>query len=212
MDIPEGGGDEITPMQALYFADSYISKGEYAGALPWLMSLICPPDGKEKRVDPYSLKRACRLFAEINGALDNKDKRKQGPAAVQLLLFSKVKPNEWLGTQGIAAAMLEKEFSIIGEVRMNYETGEPILLQGDDYCEACNKHGAEKRCKQCETTHYCDVECQKEDWKFHKLKCVTSRNMGVVAWNSTDYYKQKLEKLREEIAKAFNSKFNEKSY
>jgi hypothetical protein len=206
MNPPEGGGDLLSHIQALYLADKYIANGEYAGALPWLVSLISPPPSSVTTPDAYSLKRACRIFAEINGALPNTDRRKQSPAAIQLLLFSKVKPNEWLGTQGVAATMLGKEFSIIGDVRMNYHDGSPILVQGDDYCEACNKPGAQKRCTQCQTAHYCDSECQGEDWKFHKLKCSTSRNMGTETWNSLEYYEKKLGKLREVIGDALEKK------
>lgn len=207
MNPPERGGDTISHIQALYFADAYIARGDYAGALPWLMSVISPPDETSvTKPDAYSLKRACRIFAEINGALPNSDRRKQSPAAIQLLLFSKVKPNEWLGTQGISAAMLQKEHCIIGEVRMNYEDGSPILVQGDDYCEACNAPHAKKRCGKCQLAHYCDTECQNDDWRFHKLKCSTSRNMGTETWNSLEYWVKKLEKLREVIGEALEKK------
>jgi MYND finger len=188
---------EITPIQALYFADACISKKDYIGSCPWLIHVINDPSS-----DSYTLKRAARLFAEINSALPNNDKRKQSPAAVQLLLFSRVRPSEWLGTQGVAATMLKKESTILGDVRLNYQTLEPILIQGEDYCDACNKPFASKRCKQCGLTYYCDQECQKDDWKFHKWQCAKNALMGDTNWNSTQPYIEKLESLRKSIKEA----------
>lgn len=31
------------------------------------------------------------------------------------------------------------------------------------------------RCSKCKEAYYCDVECQKEDWKAHKGRCEVLR-------------------------------------
>lgn len=36
-------------------------------------------------------------------------------------------------------------------------------------CAVCSKPG--KRCTSCENIYYCGAECQKADWKVHKLVC-----------------------------------------
>ncbi|KAL9598707.1 MAG: hypothetical protein Q9219_004320 [cf. Caloplaca sp. 3 TL-2023] len=43
-------------------------------------------------------------------------------------------------------------------------------------CATCSKDQASlpkplQRCSRCLTTHYCSVECQKTDWKIHKIFC-----------------------------------------
>lgn len=30
-----------------------------------------------------------------------------------------------------------------------------------------------KRCSQCRTAIYCGAECQRKDWKTHKLECIS---------------------------------------
>ena len=34
----------------------------------------------------------------------------------------------------------------------------------------CQKDGS-KRCSICKTVHYCSTECQKKDWKEHRILC-----------------------------------------
>eukprot|EP01084_Bolivina_argentea_P166278 288716_1 len=38
-------------------------------------------------------------------------------------------------------------------------------------CGQCNKIGATKRCSRCKKLYYCDQECQRANWKLHKLNC-----------------------------------------
>ncbi|KAJ7766049.1 hypothetical protein B0H16DRAFT_1522878 [Mycena metata] len=47
-----------------------------------------------------------------------------------------------------------------------------------DYCDAgCGKPG-EMRCSGCKILRYCGSECQKKDWKAHKLDCKTLARTG----------------------------------
>ncbi|KAH0362828.1 hypothetical protein KCU65_g7791, partial [Aureobasidium melanogenum] len=41
----------------------------------------------------------------------------------------------------------------------------------NNLCVVCSKPG--KRCAGCENIRYCGAECQKADWKIHKLVCRT---------------------------------------
>ncbi|KAF7934762.1 uncharacterized protein EAE98_002807 [Botrytis deweyae] len=38
-------------------------------------------------------------------------------------------------------------------------------------CAFCNVTGAKQRCAGCKTLFYCNEQCQKGDWKLHKLVC-----------------------------------------
>lgn len=201
-------GESLTPSKALYVIDQYIAEEDYKSAFAICMCTLmsCPPCGGTVPKENLAIKRLARIFAEINGAFPNDQGRKQTPAAVQLLVFSKVKPNEWLGTQGVAAAMLKRETSSIGDVVMNYETMGPLLVQGDDYCAACNKIGCRTICSTCKNVFYCDKACQKDDWIIHKLKCAASANRGAIMWNSTELYETQLKEMRETIAEGFSKK------
>ena len=39
-------------------------------------------------------------------------------------------------------------------------------------CSYCHK-AAEKKCSACKLFYYCDKDCQKNDWKYHKHYCKT---------------------------------------
>ncbi|KAH0023672.1 hypothetical protein KCU78_g5354, partial [Aureobasidium melanogenum] len=41
-------------------------------------------------------------------------------------------------------------------------------------CAVCSKPG--ERCSSCENIYYCGAECQKADWKVHKLLCRTFKD------------------------------------
>ncbi|KAJ6561671.1 hypothetical protein B0H19DRAFT_1142284 [Mycena capillaripes] len=44
-----------------------------------------------------------------------------------------------------------------------------------DTCNGgCGKH-ADLRCSGCKSVRYCDVECQKKDWKTHKRSASRSK-------------------------------------
>ncbi|KAA8569959.1 hypothetical protein MFRU_005g01130 [Monilinia fructicola] len=38
-------------------------------------------------------------------------------------------------------------------------------------CASCNEDDATKKCAGCKITYYCKEQCQKDDWKLHKLVC-----------------------------------------
>ncbi|KAI9698105.1 MAG: hypothetical protein M1820_007613 [Bogoriella megaspora] len=39
------------------------------------------------------------------------------------------------------------------------------------FCGNCNKSNVAKKCGGCHRVSYCDKDCQKADWKFHKRRC-----------------------------------------
>jgi hypothetical protein len=48
----------------------------------------------------------------------------------------------------------------------------------EQVCMVCEKRqGKLKRCSVCHVTCYCSAECQKKDWKEHKLVCGTKANI-----------------------------------
>ena len=58
--------------------------------------------------------------------------------------------------------------SILGDSGLPTATG--------DRCRKCGKRsaadgGALKRCQRCREVKYCSVECQKKDWKTHRMEC-----------------------------------------
>jgi hypothetical protein len=55
-------------------------------------------------------------------------------------------------------------------------------------CVVCNEENPSnrkhfKQCTQCKVTRYCGQECQRKDWKRHKVFCKTVRDVKWV-WNS----------------------------
>ena len=49
------------------------------------------------------------------------------------------------------------------------------MMTGDSRCANVGKKGTEKKqlktCKGCESVKYCEQQCQKKKWKFHKTVC-----------------------------------------
>ena len=43
-------------------------------------------------------------------------------------------------------------------------------LQAEDHCVMCNAKSA-RRCLWCQSTSYCSLKCQEEDFTMHKLLC-----------------------------------------
>mgnify|MGYP003691380387 CR=1 FL=1 len=44
-------------------------------------------------------------------------------------------------------------------------------------CNTCQSVNEDLlRCSKCKMVFYCNQQCQKEDWKFHKLLCGKSQN------------------------------------
>ena len=46
-------------------------------------------------------------------------------------------------------------------------------------CETCKKP-ASSQCARCNSVHYCSKECQKSDWKRHKLYCEPVRKVNEI--------------------------------
>lgn len=58
------------------------------------------------------------------------------------------------------------------ETALLLKTKEPILLK---FCRTCSKmERGMKMCGKCSKTHYCSVECQKEDYPRHRPTCNTT--------------------------------------
>lgn len=53
----------------------------------------------------------------------------------------------------------------------NLEFFAEIEAPDETLCNVCQKE-AEKKCAKCQLVFYCSVECQKQDWKSHKISCV----------------------------------------
>lgn len=45
-------------------------------------------------------------------------------------------------------------------------------LAMDSCCSFCGAGSARKQCGSCRTAVYCSIDCQRSDWKGHKLTCV----------------------------------------
>jgi hypothetical protein len=45
-------------------------------------------------------------------------------------------------------------------------------------CAGCGKQSCDKfkRCLRCKITAYCSIECQRSDWRKHKLVCAKSNH------------------------------------
>jgi hypothetical protein len=194
--MQEGSGRPEDIFQLMYIIDSNIVKKDWHAALACLTAILTAAPNTFKKEEAHMVKRAARLFAEINGALNNEDETKQSPGAVQLLVLANVRANEWLGTQGVAAMMLGKEVSPIGDIQVNPENGTPFLIQADNYCIACYKANCTGRCSSCKNVYYCSAEHQKSDWHMHKLECMKSRTKGSILWNDTKPYQEHLKKVR----------------
>ncbi|KAH9848744.1 hypothetical protein C2E23DRAFT_417762 [Lenzites betulinus] len=57
-------------------------------------------------------------------------------------------------------------------------------------CAACQRDDSAEgagasllRCSRCKMTRYCGVECQKSDWKRHKVACATIHSVNFENWD-----------------------------
>lgn len=166
------------------------------------------------------LKRACRIFVEINMSLAKGDNMKQDYSLVQMLgerdyfcccqslsrflsrffitiflspVFSHVKPVNWPGTVGIAAEMHQQKSSRIGDVVLG-DNGIPMLVGGDNWCAACNKEETIGKCNKCNEAYYCSEQHQQTHWPVHKFECLRKRNDD--AWENCDIYKRGMERAK----------------
>ena len=49
----------------------------------------------------------------------------------------------------------------------------------EQYCGSCGQKGLDpQRCARCKSVWYCDVKCQKKDWKMHKSVCTAQGSKG----------------------------------
>ncbi|CAG2117223.1 unnamed protein product, partial [Medioppia subpectinata] len=50
----------------------------------------------------------------------------------------------------------------------------------DKYCDNCMKRSDQlKKCSKCLRMYYCSIECQKNDWKYHKNECKLYRHESI---------------------------------
>lgn len=46
-----------------------------------------------------------------------------------------------------------------------------IIAYNTQSCQKCGKTDNLKKCGRCHNVFYCNVECQRSDWKYHKNNC-----------------------------------------
>ena len=54
-------------------------------------------------------------------------------------------------------------------------------------CHRCARPGARLTCSRCRLIHYCDAECQSEDWSMHKLWCCKTQEQVETRNGSSGY-------------------------
>ena len=84
-----------------------------------------------------------------------------------------------LDNQASEHLSLEEEQALLREFleETDVDSDDDLEDTGDcAYCHHKPEKGVElKKCSRCRVTHYCSVNCQKDDWAFHRFAC------GVVA-------------------------------
>lgn len=48
------------------------------------------------------------------------------------------------------------------------------MEEAEHHCAYCGRIG-KFFCTNCKTIYYCDIDCQKNDWKYHRTICLTSK-------------------------------------
>mmetsp|Transcript_22582 Transcript_22582/g.56480 ORF Transcript_22582/g.56480 Transcript_22582/m.56480 type:complete len:338 (-) Transcript_22582:120-1133(-) len=110
------------------------------------------------------------------GAMTEAEKRKLGPERAEVA--------EQIGKLGAQADLSANKNKKPEHVRAGAVTGQLM-------CRGCHKEGApgEKlsRCAQCQSAYYCSRECQKGDWKRHKMECSppTSNKVDMTSTTNT---------------------------
>ncbi len=137
----------------------------------------------------FLMQRACRIFVEITFSLPVGHEMRQDHNLVQMLVFSKVEPDRWPGTLGIAAEMYQMKTCRIGNV-VTGDNGIPLIVAGNDWCEACYAEQTHGYCQRCKEAHYCSPEHQKAHWPMHKFECLRMRNDD--AWSNCTIYERGL--------------------
>lgn len=69
----------------------------------------------------------------------------------------------------------DKELEAFADTEMpEVECGMQRYWKRELRCRAdCGVEKGKFNCSRCKRTRYCSVECQKEDWKYHKTYCGT---------------------------------------
>jgi splicing suppressor protein 51 len=135
--------------------------GEIAGSSP--ASIVKEP--KLKNMD------ICGAFLTVEKA----NEAAQQVAAGKLRGMQGGQRIEYPKTDGALMSMLISPTGVyLVEVRR--DSGDESFDEPEPVCSACYKPQKDptselKRCAQCLTARYCSRECQKKDWKSHKLTC-----------------------------------------
>jgi hypothetical protein len=181
--------------------ERHLAMGEWEDALKCSMNALRnAPNEEALETLPakLALRRLTRVFAELNFALPDDYKWKQSPAAVQNLCFSRVAAQNWLPSQGIAAVLLNRSSTALGDVVRDEEHKEklPMLVAHDDWCAVCSQKGSGQRCSGCKNVFYCSPEHQKADWRRHRLACIASQNPW---WNSTEKWRERMAQIERRV-------------
>jgi hypothetical protein len=157
-------------LQSMSVVDWLINMGRYDAAAAMLNTIIGNWHSDEYR---HVLRRACRMLVEILFALEPK-----GPTDdVQSFVLLKVKHDEWAPSQGLAAAILKRRESRVGDL-IYFRGDKPVLVKSDSWCTVCNKPGCEMACGKCKSAFYCGPEHQKVDYARHKHTCLSGGAVG----------------------------------
>ena len=70
----------------------------------------------------------------------------------------------------------EKLETLLRLTAKSMEGTEMFAIPGDQKskkfaCKECSKIGRLFKCSRCKDVYYCSKECQKKDWKLHKIIC-----------------------------------------
>ena len=80
-----------------------------------------------------------------------------------------------LDNQASEHLSLAEEQALLREIleEADIDSDDDLEDTGDcAYCHHKPEKGVElKKCSRCRVTHYCSVNCQKEDWAFHRFAC-----------------------------------------
>ena len=196
--------ETLNPYKLMGTVYEFIDQEKYDEAVALLVQILHTAPHQS-----HLVKVAARMAAEILCV-----RKSQDVNAIQLLCFSRVPPVEWLGTTGVAAKMLKRTWSRVGDVVLDLSSetkGGALLVHSDGWCKACNATHMEngkpcQACAGCGLVHYCCQKHQKDDWPLHKVECISGKFRHQDLWNDTFYYTEQLEKINQVIGEALMSK------
>lgn len=76
--------------------------------------------------------------------------------------------------QTLTDAIRRNPEAVLDELALHGDMRRAISMDADAMrvCSGCKKYGYNLgKCSGCKQAHYCGQECQKADWKTHKVKC-----------------------------------------